>query len=92
MQIYSPLGEVGPPMAAMAPSLDVLTGVRIGVLDNTKPNAGLLLGRIAERLAERVGAVVAHTETKNAALAAPDRVMGRLTEEEVHVVLTGTAD
>ena len=71
--------------------MPVLAGRRIGILDNTKPNAGVLLGRLADRLAERTGATVAHVETKNAALAAPDDVIARL-EKEVDVVLTGSAD
>ncbi len=91
MKIYAPEGEVGAPATTLAPSPEVLTGTAIGVLDNTKPNAGLLLGRIAQRLAERTGADHHITEQKNAALAAPDQVMGRLTKE-VQVVLTGSAD
>ncbi len=92
VQVYAPDGATGPDPATLAPSPPVLSGLRIGVLDNTKPNAGLLLGQMASRLAERTGAIVAHTETKNAALAAPDQVLGRLTKEMVQVVLTGTAD
>jgi hypothetical protein len=91
MKVYTPDGRVGAPTPVLAPALAVLTGCRIGILDNTKPNAGLLLGRIGSRLAERTGAQVAAVETKNAALAAPDQVMGRLTEE-VELVLTGSAD
>lgn len=91
MEIYKPDGEIGPVPATLAPTPTVLAGRRIGILDNTKPNAGVLLGRIAERLAERTGAQVALIETKNAALAAPDEVMGRLTKE-VELVLTGSAD
>lgn len=91
MKIYAPEGAVGPPAVQRAPSPTVLTGQRIGILDNTKPNAGRLLNRLAERLAARTGAEVAVVETKNAALAAPDQVIGRLTKE-VQVVLTGSAD
>lgn len=91
MKIYTPTGRVGTPQAAMAPSPPVLTGKRIGILDNTKPNAGILLGRVAERLASRTGAALGAVETKNAALAAPDQVMGKLTKE-VEIVLTGSAD
>lgn len=91
MQIHTPAGEVGPSPVSLAPALPVLAGKRIGILDNTKPNAGILLGRLAERIAERTGATVTLVETKNAALAAPDEVMGRL-REEVELVLTGSAD
>jgi hypothetical protein len=33
-----------------------LRGIRIGILDNSKPNADVLLGRVAELLVERAGA------------------------------------
>ena len=91
MEIYAPEGTLGTPPVSLAPPHPVLAGKRIGILDNLKPNAGLLLGRMAERIAERTGAVVTVVETKNAAVAAPDQVLGRLTKE-VELVLTGSAD
>lgn len=90
MKVYAPDGAVGPPAASLAPAPPVLAGKRIGVLDNSKPNAGLLLGRMAERLAARTGASVKVVERKNAALPAPDDVLARLAETQV--VLTGSAD
>ena len=90
MKIYAPDGAVGPPSAGLAPPAPVLAGKRIGILDNSKPNAGVLLGRIADRLAARTGAGVTVTERKNGALPAPDDVLARLAEAEV--VLTGSAD
>lgn len=91
MEIYAPVGEVGQPPVGLAPAPASLRGKKLGILDNTKPNAGVLLERLATRLAERTGCEVALVETKNAALAAPDQVMGRLTKE-VELVLTGSAD
>lgn len=91
MEIYAPEGARGRPPVSRASSLAALDGKRIGILDNLKPNAGLLLGRIAERITERTGAVVTVVETKNAAVAAPDQVLRRLTKE-VELVLTGSAD
>ncbi|MYJ30697.1 MAG: hypothetical protein F4072_12235 [Acidimicrobiaceae bacterium] len=90
MKIYAPDGAVGPSAASLAPPPPVLAGKRIGILDNSKPNAGLLLGRMAERLAARTGASVEVVERKNAALPAPDDLLARLAEAEV--VLTGSAD
>ena len=91
MQILSPEGKVGPQPASLAPAPELLTGRRIGVLQNGKPNADVLLGRLAERVGERTGASVAVTESKNAAVACADQVLERLTKE-VQVVLTGSAD
>ena len=90
MRVHTPDGAVGLPAAGLAPPAGVLAGKRIGILDNSKPNAGLLLGRMADRLAARTGATVSVAETKNGALPAPDDVLARLAEAEV--VLTGSAD
>jgi|TARA_B100000470_G_scaffold163730_1_gene128582 hypothetical protein len=91
MLIHRPDGAVATPPALLAPSPTVLSGRRIGLLDNRKPNADVLLEHLAERLVERTGATVVRTETKNAAIPCDDQVLGLLAEE-VDVILTGTAD
>jgi hypothetical protein len=91
MQIYAPEGNVGSEAASLAPTPALLTGQRIGILQNGKPNADVLLRRLADRVAERTGAQVELTENKNAAIACEDQVLERLTKE-VQVVLTGSAD
>ena len=68
-----------------------MNGLSLGILDNTKPNARVLLDRLADRLVERVGLTLALAETKNAALAASDQVLESLSKE-VQVVLTASAD
>jgi hypothetical protein len=69
--------------------------LRIGVLDNAKPNAGVLMVRVAEQLAARTGATVSLVTYKgpghNAATPCSDEVMDKLTEE-VDLVITGSAD
>lgn len=91
IEILRPDGETGEPLRVLAPAPEVLTGVPIGVLDNTKPNAGVLLDRLAARLADRTGATVGRRFSKNAAIAAEDQVLDGM-REEVRVVLTGSAD
>ena len=90
IKIYAPVGAVGPAAASLAAPVPVLAGKRIGILDNSKPNARLLLERLAERLAARTKATVGPIERKNGALPAPDDILTRLAEAEV--VLTGSAD
>ena len=68
-----------------------LQGLTIGILDNTKPNAGVLLAAAADELCRRTGARVVRTDTKNAALPAKDQVLDGMIRE-VQVVLTGSAD
>lgn len=91
IEIYAPEGAVASPREKLADAVLQLQGKRLGILDNTKPNAGVLLGRMADHLGTRGGCELVLVETKNAALAAPDQVMGRLTKE-VELVLTGSAD
>ena len=91
MEIYTPNGNTGETARSLSAPGTVLTGLSLGILDNTKPNAGVLLNRLADRLSERVGLKIALTETKNAALAAPAEVLDTLSKE-VQVVLTGSAD
>ena len=91
MQIHPPTGATSTPPASLAPTPAVLAGRRIGILDNRKPNADVLLERLAERLVERTGATVVRVDTKIAAIPCDDQVLGLLAEE-VDVILTGTAD
>jgi len=95
VKVYAPDGTIGKPPRALAPSRATLAGLRIGVLDNGKPNAGLLMVRAAEQIAARTGATVGLVTTKgpahNAATPCSDPVFERLTKE-VDLVLTGSAD
>ena len=90
-RVYAPEGRVRGVAESLALSVRALEGKRLGILDNTKPNARVLLEAMARHLTETAGCDVVLIETKNAALAAPDQVMGRLTKE-VELVLTGSAD
>jgi hypothetical protein len=57
MEILVPVPSVASgAVSALAPRPDDLRGKRVGVLDNSKPNADALLGRVAELLVERAGA------------------------------------
>ena len=95
MQIYAPDGPIGTPDSPRVPGRAVLTGLRIGVLDNGKPNARLVMVRAASQLADRTGARVALVTDKgpnlNAATPCSDEVLDRLTKE-VDLVITGSAD
>jgi hypothetical protein len=96
--IHRPDGDIGQPAAARATPPAALGGVRIGVLDNGKPNAALVMSRLAESLAKRVGATVSlvtkkgpHGRSANAAIPCAPDVFTRVVEES-DIVITGTAD
>ncbi|MBC8363662.1 MAG: hypothetical protein H8E59_01505 [Actinobacteria bacterium] len=89
----------------LAPAVPALVSGKIGVLDNGKPNARLLLTKAAEGLATRIGGEVASVIGKsdrsgksgrgapgnNAATACESQVLEGLSKE-VRIVLTGSAD
>ena len=93
--IHRPDGKLADGAVQLASTSPVLSGGRIGVLDNGKPNAGVLLSRVANGLAERIGGNVVTTTGKgaraNAATACSPQVLETLSKE-VELVLTGSAD
>ena len=56
MEILDPVGSTTATSRALAPRPGSLQDAVIGVLDNSKPNARVLLERVARALAEKVGA------------------------------------
>lgn len=97
-RIYSPEGEVAPSSMTLAPAPGALSGQRVVVLDNGKPNAALVMSRISSHLSERAGTRVGPVVKKgpggrsaNAAIpCAPDMFERVLANADV--VITGTAD
>jgi hypothetical protein len=90
-RIWSPEGTTVTASAPLAQTAGALAGRRIGVLDNGKPNARLLLTELAERLAARTSAEVALVTAKaTAATPAEPEILRQL--EAADLVLTGSAD
>jgi hypothetical protein len=98
VRIYRPDGDVDTTETRLADSMSSLTGRRVAVLDNGKPNAALLMTRAAETLAAGTGATVSLVVKKgpggrsaNAAVPCAPDVFARL-RAEADVVITGAAD
>ena len=90
MKVLSPLGATSDtvkPLARRRPRLD---GLRIGVLDNSKPNADVLLARVAELLAARAPGVTIRSWIKPGS-SRPATMIDEIASS-VDVVLTGSAD
>jgi hypothetical protein len=90
VKILVPAGAVDTRARPPAPRRGTLAGARIGILDNSKPNAGVLLERVAELVAGRTGAAVAGRWTKPGS-SRPATMIEEITAS-VDVVLTGSAD
>ena len=96
--MYLPDSAPGPEMATLTASPASVAGLRIAVLDNGKPNAGVVMSRAAATLASRTGAVVSLVTKKgpqglsaNAAVPMADDIFQRL-RSEADIVITGLAD
>jgi len=78
IEVYSPVAQTRLRDRPLAGRLPQLSSRRIGWLDNSKANAGLLLGRVAAELISRGIDFVSVGASKNATAAAPEDVMSHL--------------
>ena len=90
MRVLSPLGATPDGVKPLTQRPSRLDGVRIGVLDNSKPNADVLLTRVAELLAARAPGVTVRRWTKPGS-SRPATMIDEIASS-VDVVLTGSAD
>lgn len=89
--VYDPTAPSVQSGGQLAPRLRGLRGKRAGILDNTKANAGLLMGAVVEQLAERHGVVPGIVRRKPVAGPASPQVVADLLRE-TDFVLVGSAD
>jgi hypothetical protein len=90
LRVLDPFGAGAAQVKPLARRRPSLAGLRIGILDNSKPNADVLLGRVAELLVERAGAgpvAVWRKPGSSHPATVIDEVVGA-----ADVVLTGSAD
>jgi len=92
IRVLSPVG-VGKVGETKLPPLPAdLRGKTVGLLDNTKTNAELLLGRLGDLLRERHGVKgVVYCRKANASTPASPDLLADLTRS-VEVVITASAD
>lgn len=90
MEVLSPLGAADTLPRSLAKRPARLAGCRVAILDNSKPNADVLLGRLAELLLARAGAAEIRRWRKPRSSRPAediDAIVGA-----ADVVLTGSAD
>ena len=90
MDVLSPNGLAEEAVKRLAGRRPSLRGCRVGILDNSKPNADVLLGRVADLLARRAGT----GEVRRWRKPGSSRGAANLDEiaASVDVLLTGSAD
>jgi hypothetical protein len=90
MDVLSPLGMAVTPARSLAKRPTGRVGCRLGLLDNSKPNADVLLGRLAELLVARAGVAEVRRWRKPGSSRAAEEI--EAIAGSVDVVLTGSAD
>ena len=90
MKVLSPFGATPDTVTPLAKRPSSLTGLRVGVLDNSKPNADVLLRRVAELLVARAEGVTIRSWTKPGS-SRPAAVIEEIAAS-VDVLLTASAD
>jgi hypothetical protein len=90
VRVLSPLGTTPDTIRPLTKRHASLAGLRIGVLDNSKPNADVLLGRVAEALAASAEGATIRRWTKPGS-SRPASMIDEIAAS-VDVLLTGTAD
>lgn len=77
---------------ALPPRPASLRGVRLGLVDNTKINSDTLLGKLAERLARRHGAVVSVITRKRSPSHAVDEAAIEQLRRRADLAVSGIGD
>jgi hypothetical protein len=89
--VYDPTAQPRASAARMAPRPDDLRGKTVGILDNGKANAGLLMGSVAELLKRQAGVADVIVRRKPVAGPAAPQVIADF-KKECAAVLVGSAD
>ena len=90
--VFDPRGRVEAELVSPAPRVVSLDGVRLGVLDNTKWNAGRLLRKTASLLGERHGfAAINYYRKESFSKAAEPALVAQIAAEN-DIVLTAIGD
>ena len=91
IRVYDPTAAPRVSGAGLTPRPTTLNGVTIGVLDNGKANAGLLMTSVAQLMQERYGVAAVLVRRKPVAGPASAEVIADL-KRECAAVLVGSAD
>ena len=90
--VFDPRGRVDAVRIAPAPRVAALEGLRLGVHDNTKWNAGRLLRKTAARLGERYAFAAVNYYRKESFSKAADPALIAVIAADNDIVLTAIGD
>lgn len=85
--VLNPISMPPPPADNLGARLSDLAGATVGFFSNNKPNADIVLRRVAEVLAERFGIVAKHYNKGVPSIEAPVEMLDEAGEDCQAVVL-----
>jgi hypothetical protein len=92
VQLLDPTAKPHDEATPLAPRHADLRGKRVGILDNTKSNADILMKRMADILCEQYGAIdVIYRRKAHAAIGATNELLDEMADS-CDVVLLGSGD
>lgn len=92
LEVFDPRGRVEAVRVAPAPRVATLDGLRLGILDNTKWNAGRLLRKTAARLGESHHFAAVNYYRKESFSKAADPALVAALAADNDIVLTAIGD
>ena len=92
MKLFDPTSKPVERAVEVAARPATLTGLRLGLVDNTKFNSDTLLNKLAERLARRHGMTVALTSRKRSPSHEIDEAAVRDLHARTDLVISGIGD
>jgi hypothetical protein len=90
--VFDPCGRVDAERVAPAPRVAALDGLRLGILDNAKWNAGRLLRKTAAQLGERFDFAAVNYYRKESFSRAADPALIAAIAADNDIVLTAIGD
>jgi hypothetical protein len=90
--VFDPRGRVDAQRTLPTPRVAALDGLRLGILDNTKWNAGRLLRKTAALLGERHGFAAVNYYRKESFSKAADPILIAAIAADNDIVLTAIGD
>jgi len=93
MKMFDPTTKrTGPPRLQIAPRPAGLRGLRLGLIDNRKVNAAVILEKVADRLAAKYGTRVSVRDVKRSpSHEIDDRAVAAL-KRDADLVISGVGD
>jgi hypothetical protein len=93
MKMFDPTTKrTGPPRRELAPRPQSLHGLRLGLVDNRKVNAAVILEKIADRLAAKYGMRVTARDVKRSPSHEIDETAVAALKRDADLVISGVGD